>query len=144
MATAVAIPTESTKGLTMGDLMARFRCEDSCRAYLEALRWPEGLRCVRCGSDRVVRIKNRPQYECRAPECGYQFSVTAGTKLHDSHLELWKWFLVAYLMIHSKKGMSAKQIQRMLGGSYKTAWYLCHRIRGAMGVVNEQQGKLGT
>jgi transposase-like protein len=141
-AAATTVDAKSTKNLKMGDLMARFRCEDSCRAYLEALRWPDGLRCVRCGSDKVVRIKNRPQYECRAAECGYHFSVTAGTKLHDSHLELWKWFLVAYLMIHSKKGMSAKQIQRMLGGSYKTAWYLCHRIRGAMAVINKRDGKL--
>lgn len=125
-----------TKGLTMGDLMARFRCEDACREYLEQLRWPDGPGCPRCKETRVGKLKGRDQYECYEKTCGYHFSVTAGTKLHDSHLPLWKWFLVTFLMIHAKKGMSAKQIQRMVGGSYKTAWYLCHRIRAAMKEVD--------
>ena len=69
--------------------------------------------------------------ECRG--CGYQFTVTAGTIMNDSHLPLRKWFLAIYLMCDSKKGMSANQLKRTLGVSYKTAWYLCHRIREAMG-----------
>ena len=131
---------DGTKNLTMGDLMLRFRCEDACRDYLEALRWPEGVRCPRCDCGKVGRIPTRNQYECA--ECRYHFSVTAGTKIHDSHLPLWKWFLVTFLMIHAKKGISAKQLQRMVGGSYKTAWHLCHRIRDAMRVVNDNQDKL--
>ena len=83
----------------------------------------------------------RNQYEC--DECRYQFSVTAGTLFHDSHLPLWKWFLAIYLMCESKKGISAKQLQRMLGVTYKTAWYLCHRVRGAMG-EDEQPLLTGT
>src|SRR5581483_4653192 len=65
-------------------------------------------------------------------ECDYQFSVTAGTIFNDSHLPLAKWFTATYLMCESRKGMSANQVKRMLGVSYKTAWYLCHRIRAAM------------
>ena len=64
--------------------------------------------------------------------CRYQFSVRVGTLFHDSKLPLWKWFLAVYMMGESKKGVSANQLKRMLGVSYKTAWYLCHRIRAAM------------
>jgi transposase-like protein len=71
-------------------------------------------------------------------ECEYQFTVTAGTIFHDSHLPLIKWFTAAYLICESRKGMSANQIKRMLGVSYKTAWYLCHRIRAAMKDVSPE------
>ena len=72
-----------------------------------------------------------PGRECKS--CGYQFSVMSGTIMHDSHLPLRKWFLAIYLMCESKKGISANQMKRTLGVAYKTAWYLCHRIREAMG-----------
>jgi transposase-like protein len=111
-------------------LFEKFNSEDRCREYLEILRWPSGVCCVRCGNLPVSELEKRRQYECKA--CRYQFSVTAGTVFHDSHLPLWKWFLATYLICESKKGMSANQIKRTLGISYKTAWYLCHRIREAM------------
>jgi transposase-like protein len=112
--------------------MEQFGSEDKCRAYLEDLRWPHGPECPRCGDFTTIsRIASRNQFECDG--CRYQFSVTAGSILHDSHLPLWKWFLAVYLMCESKKGISAKQLERMLGVSYKTAWYLSHRIRAAMG-----------
>jgi len=114
-------------------LIERFGSEEKCRAYLEKLRWPDGPECPRCGDFTTIsRITTRDRYECDA--CRYQFSVTAGTLIHDSHLPLWKWFLAVYLMCESKKGIiSAKQMQRMLKVSYKTAWYLSHRVRDAMG-----------
>jgi transposase-like protein len=111
-------------------LIEQFGSEDRCRTYLEQLRWPDGHKCVRCQSDKVYAIYGRDQYVCDS--CSYQFSVTAGTIFHDTHLPLWKWFLATYLLCESKKGMSANQISRTLGVSYKTAWYLCHRIRAAM------------
>jgi transposase-like protein len=116
-------------------LVERYASEDKCRAYLEELRWPDGVRCPRCSSDKISRIQKRNQFDCDS--CRYQFSVTAGTLFHDSHLPLWKWFLAIYLMIESKKGISAKQLQRSLATSYKTAWYLAHRIRDAMGDDDE-------
>lgn len=112
------------------DLIEQFGSEDKCRAYLESLRWPNGVHCIRCGSDKISRIVKREQFDCDA--CRYQFSVRAGTIFHDSHLPLWKWFLAVYVIGESKKGISANQLKRMLGVSYKTAWYLCHRIRAAM------------
>jgi transposase-like protein len=111
-------------------LIEQYGNEEKCRDRLEALKWPDGVKCPRCGSDKISRIKKRGQFDCDA--CRYQFSVTAGTIFHDSHLPLWKWFLAIYLMAESKKGISANQLKRSLKVSYKTAWYLCHRIRKAM------------
>ncbi len=119
-------------------LITEFRSEDRCRAELERLRWPDGIRCPNCNSDKISRISKRNQFDCDF--CRYQFSVTAGTLLNDSHLPLWKWFLATYMMCESKKGISACQIQRTLEiGGYKTAWYLCHRIRAAMQSVQEEK-----
>jgi transposase-like protein len=112
-------------------LIDQFGSEDKCREYLEELRWPDGVECPRCEGGTISRIVKRKQFECDG--CRYQFSVTAGTVFHDSHLPLWKWFLAIYIISESKKGISSKQLQRMLGVSYKTAWYLSHRIRDAMG-----------
>lgn len=111
-------------------LIERFGSEDKCHSYLEGLRWPEGIRCPRCDSAKISRIAARRQFDCDG--CRYQFSVRVGTLFHDSKLPLWKWFLAVYLMGESRKGISANQLKRMLGVSYKTAWYLCHRIRSAM------------
>lgn len=111
-------------------LFDQFGSEDKCHAFLEELRWPDGVECPRCGSDKISRIAKRRQFDCDA--CRYQFSVRVGTLFHDSKLPLWKWFLAVYMMGESKKGVSANQLKRMLGVSYKTAWYLCHRIRAAM------------
>lgn len=112
------------------EMMEKFNSEDRCREYLEALRWPSGVCCTRCGSLSVSKIVKRHQYDCN--DCRYQFSPMAGTVFHDTHLPLTKWFLAVYLMCESKKGISACQIQRTLGIGYKAAWYLCHRIREAM------------
>ncbi|MBN1862693.1 MAG: IS1595 family transposase [Dehalococcoidales bacterium] len=111
-------------------LIERYGNEDKCRAYLEELRWPNGVACPRCGSTSISRVLERDQFDCNS--CRYQFSVTSGTIFHDSHLPLWKWLATMYLMIESKKGISANQVKRTIGVSYKTAWYLCHRVRNAM------------
>jgi len=111
-------------------LIAQFDTDDKCRAALEKLRWPDGVRCIRCESAKISRNYKRNQFECDS--CGYHFSVTAGTIFHDSHLPLRKWFIATYLICESKKGMSALQLKRTLGVAYKTAWYLCHRIREAV------------
>jgi transposase-like protein len=117
-------------------LIEQFGSQEKCRAYLEALRWTDGIMCPRCSSRKISRILLRNQFDC--DNCRYQFSVTAGTIFNDSHLPLWKWFLCVYLLCASRKGMSANQIKRTLGISYKTAWYLCHRVRAAMKEVNPE------
>jgi len=121
------------KPLTLVDLLAKFGDDDSCRGYLESLRWHNKVTCPKCGADKVSRVIKRQQFDCDS--CRYQFSVTAGTIFHDTHLPLVKWFAATYLMCESRKGISANQVKRMLGISYKSAWYLCHRIRDAMKAV---------
>jgi transposase-like protein len=117
--------------MNLVELNGQFSTEDKCREQLIRLRWPEGVTCPRCKSRTISRLFTQNKFECS--DCQYQFSVTVSTVFHDSHLPLTKWFLATLLICESKKGMSACQIQRTLGiGSYKTAWYLCHRIRAAM------------
>jgi transposase-like protein len=119
-----------TKGLTLAKLNDQFAHEDDCREWLADLRWPSGVQCPKCDSKSVSTLKKRNQYDC--DKCRHRFSVRAGTIFHDSKLQLRVWFLAVYIMVQSKKGVSANQLSRMLGVTYKTAWYLCHRIRGAM------------
>jgi transposase-like protein len=119
----------NTPHLNLAQLTEQFGTDKKCRKALEQLRWKDGAKCPRCQSEATA-IANRFQYDCNS--CHYQFSLTAGTIFHDSHLSLWKWFITTALLCEAKKGMSACQIQRTVGMSYKTAWYLCHRIRAAM------------
>jgi transposase-like protein len=121
-----------TEAIDLCELVERFGDDQQCRNYLERLRWPKGIRCPKCGGDRISSILKRDQHNCDSESCGYQFSVTAGTVFHDTHLALTKWFLAVYLICQSRKGMSANQLKRMLRINYRTAWYLCHRIRHAM------------
>ena len=111
-------------------LIDKYNTDEHCREALTHLRWPNGVRCLKCNGENVAPVSDRKVYVCYS--CDYQFSVTVGTIFHDTHLPLTKWFLVTYLITESRKGISANQIKRMLGISYKTAWYLCHRIRKAM------------
>lgn len=120
----------SSKSMNLVDLMHEYCDEAKCRRYIGQLRWPRSPECPKCESTKVYRLENRPLLLCAS--CQHQFSATAGTIFHDTHLPLTKWFLATMLLCESKKGMSACQIQRSLGVSYKTAWYLCHRIRAAM------------
>jgi transposase-like protein/IS1 family transposase len=125
---------EVKKDIDMMRLMAKYNNEDACRNLLENLRWPDGVTCPRCQSKDIRNSYSRNQFDCGS--CGYQFSVTSNTIFHDSHLPLPKWFIAIYMMIESKKGISANQMKRTLDVSYKTAWYLCHRIRAAMTEIN--------
>jgi transposase-like protein len=124
-------------GLDLCELIERFGDDQQCRNYLEHLRWPNGIECPKCKGTKVSSILKRDQYNCDSESCGHQFSVTAGTVFHDTHLPLTKWFLAVYLICQSKKGMSAHQLHRMLKVHYRTAWYLCHRIRHAVEQANE-------
>jgi len=112
-----------------------FPTDEKCRELLVRLRWPEGVQCLRCKMPVVELETEKQLFYCK--DCDYQFTVTAGTIFNDSHLPLNKWFIATLLLCEAKKGMSACQMQRTLGiGSYRTAWYLCHRIRAAMVEVN--------
>lgn len=120
-----------TSPVNLVSLIEKFGSEEKCRAYLEELRWPDGPVCPRCEKDTTVsKLYDRDQFECDS--CRYQFSVTSGTVMHDTKLPLWKWFLAVYMIVEAKKGVSANQLKRTLGVSYRTAWFLCHRIRFAL------------
>src|SRR4051812_44457624 len=112
----------------------KFRDDDAARAHLEAVRWPHGANCPHCGSFNVLRMqgeKHRPgTWNCR--DCRKQFSVTVGSVMERSHIALHKWVLATHLLTCSKKGISSHQLMRMLGVTYKTAWFMSHRIREAM------------
>lgn len=117
-------------------LIEEYDTDKECREFLEKLRWPDGVVCPRCQGKQIRNSYSRNQFDCGS--CGYQFSVTSNTTFHDSHLPLPKWFVAVYLMIESKKGISANQMKRTLNVSYKTSWYLCHRIRSAVIEANPE------
>jgi transposase-like protein len=114
-----------------------FTDENKAREALEAIRWPDGPVCPHCGCCDPERIAEGQGKAHRAglfycADCNGQFTVTVGTVMERSKIPLSKWLLAMHLMGASKKGISALQLQRMLGVTYKTAWFLCHRIREAM------------
>lgn len=121
-----------------------FTDADAARAHLEKTRWPHGPVCPHCGIvDDATGLKGKAHraglYQCNA--CREQFTVTVGTVFERSKVPLNKWLLATYLMASSKKGISAHQIGRTLGVTYKTAWFMCHRIREAM--ADDGQSPLG-
>jgi len=120
----------------MSDLSRpEFHDETKARAWLEAELWPNGPACPHCGTvNEATLLKGKTHraglYQCNA--CREPFTVTVGTLYERSHIPLHKWLAVTHLMMASKKGISALQISRMLGFGYKTAWFMCHRIRESM------------
>ncbi len=116
--------------MTLVDVITLFDTDERCRELLVRLRWPHGVECPRCKTKAAELATAKQLFYCK--DCDYQFTVTAGTVFNDSHLPLQKWFLATLLLCESRKGHAANQMKRELGVSYKTAWYLCHRIRAAM------------
>jgi transposase-like protein len=123
--------------MNLFSLAKAFPTEQDALAYWIKARWPKGVRCLACDHDKCYVIETKGKtgksarlFECA--ECGLHFSATTGTLFHDSHLPLQKWFMAIALMVESKKGISANQVKRHIGVTYKTAWYLCQRIRQAM------------
>lgn len=133
-------------------LAAMFASEDLAREWLEALLWPEGPVCPHCGViDRAYKLTAKPGsvnpvrkgvWKCR--DCRKKFTVTIGTVFAETHIPLNKWVYAMHLMCSAKKGVSAHQLSRTLEVTYKTAWFLCHRIRKAMEKpARTKRGKVG-
>jgi hypothetical protein len=138
--------------MTFTGLLAKFPNEEACKSYLVSKRWPNGIRCPRCGNEKVFHVTHRPfHWICKsgaetvnketgeAVTChkrnGYRFSLISGTIFENTNYKLRVWFQVMFLMGQSKKGMSALQIKRTIfhdKASYETVWYMCARIRAAM------------
>jgi len=128
-----------TPQMTLGQFDRLFPNEEACRDYLFSHRWPKGATCPRCHkAEKVYKLESQPwKWECWSAECAkghaYRFSLIAGTIFENTKYPLLTWFKVLYLMLTSKKGISALQIHRMIGsGSYKTAFYMCHRLRASL------------
>ncbi|MGB6892590.1 MAG: IS1595 family transposase, partial [Xanthobacteraceae bacterium] len=128
-----------TKAATFQDPM--FHDEDKARKALEAVRWPEGPICAKCGNANPEKIakmagkSHRPGlYYCN--ECQGQFTVTVGTVFERSKVPLTKWWMAAHMFNSGKNGVSAHEIHRTLGVTYKTAWFMMHRLREAMNELN--------
>jgi len=127
--------------LTLRGIEKAYGTEDACKELLKSLRWPDGkIACPRCkDASRVYKTSDRFRWKCKScNKDGYKFSVLTGSVFENTNMPLTIWFRVAFLMISSKKGMSALQVYRMMPpsrgakGSYKTFWYMCHRLRVAM------------
>lgn len=127
--------------MTLTDFDRLFPDEDSCKAYLMKRRWPDGPRCPRCGNEKLYKAKRPWSWECH--KCGphpYRFSLYVRTIFENTNYPLRTWFRVLHLMLTSKKGISALQIHRMIGsGSYRTAWFICHRLRAGLADPEFQQ-----
>lgn len=119
--------------------------DDAAREHLEALLWPHGPTCPRCGvtGDRITKLQGKSTrpgvHKCK--DCRKPFTVTIGTVMERSKVPLCKWVMAAQLMASSKKGMSAKQLERMLGTNYETAWFLFHRLREC--AIDPARGPIG-
>jgi len=128
------VPSNTPEDLGFSVIDERFTDARAATEYLESLRWPDGPICPHCGEHerKAYRLQKskRPLWKCAA--CRKQFTVTVGTIFEGSHIPLNKWLLAFYLLCSSKKGMSAHQLHRMLGVTYKSAWFMAHRIRYAM------------
>jgi transposase-like protein len=126
--------------MTLDEFDELFPSEDACKQYLLSRRWPKAVACPRCGNEKVWELKSRPyHWVCKSPAClkkstsGYRFSLYVGTIFENTNYPLRTWFRVLYFMLASKKGISALQIHRMIGsGSYRTAWYIAHRLRAGL------------
>ena len=120
---------------TLRQIQDRFKTQEDCLAYLVSMRWADGVYSPRCDNDRVYTLKSKP-FKCQCKGCaknGYRFSPLTGTIFENTKYPLREWFQVILIMCQAKKGMSALQVQRHIGmGQYRTAWYMCHRIRAAM------------
>jgi hypothetical protein len=125
--------------ISLHQIKPQYVTDEACKAYLKALRWPNGVHCPRGNrTEKIYELKARPfHWICKNADCGgkngYRFSVISKTVFENTNYPLNTWFEVIYLMTQSKKGISALQIHRQIGtGDYRTAWYMCHRIRAAM------------
>jgi len=110
-----------------------FQSDDAARAKIESVRWPTGPICPHCGEAvRRYATKKEGRWRCGNPDCRMDYTVTTGTVMESSHIGLHKWLMAFYLLSSSKKGISSHQLMRSLGVTYKSAWFMSHRVREAM------------
>jgi transposase-like protein len=121
--------------MTVSQLETSFPDDNACKSFLAGQRWPDRVACPRCGNVEVYGLPARP-FNWQCPACdpnGYRFSVLVGTIFENTKIPLKSWFRTIHMMLTSKKGVAALEVQRVIGlGSYRSAWFMCHRIRAAL------------
>lgn len=127
---------------TLMQAIRHFADDDICQEFVEKMRWPEAVKCLQCGSDKIGHIKSRRMYQCK--ECRKQFSVKKGTIFEDSALSLDKWLCAIWMMVNAKNGVSSYEIARSIGITQKSAWHMQARIRKAMelGTIEKLTGEV--
>ena len=127
---------KSEPPMGFAEFAAKYATEEACREKLFEVRKAQGFVCPKCGCDEFYNLKTRGTFQCK--KCRYQKSLTVGTVMEGTHIKLQKWFWAIYLVATDKRGISAKALQGQLRVTYKTAWFLLHRIREAMGKREEK------
>jgi hypothetical protein len=122
---------------TLQDAIVYFSTPANCREYLVAQRWPDGVTCPKCGSDKVLFLEKYSRWHCREKHPAPQFTMKTGTVMEDSPIGLDKWLMVMWMVANCKNGISSWEIHRSLGVTQKTAWFLLHRVRLAMKSEND-------
>ena len=117
---------------TLLEAVRYFSNPDTCLHFMASFRWPEGVKCPRCGSDQVTFLEKARVWKCRIKHDAQKFSIKTGTIMEDSPIGLEKWLPAIWLITNAKNGISSYEIHRSLGVTQKTAWFLLHRIRLAM------------
>ena len=119
---------------TLQEAILYFAAPANCRAYLVARRWPNGVICPRCGSQQVAFMEKYNRWQCSAPHAARQFTSKTGTIFEDSPIGLDKWLLAMWQVVNCKNGISSYEVHRAIGVTQKTAWFMDHRIRLALGM----------
>jgi transposase-like protein len=124
---------------TLQEAIIYFQSPDNCREYLAVRRWPNGVECPRCGSSRVVFLPKYNRWQCSITHDARQFTSKTGTIFEDSPISLDKWMLAMWQVVNCKNGVSSCEIARDINVTQKTAWFMDHRIRLAMGLEPSEQ-----
>ena len=124
---------------TLQDAILYFASPDNCREYLVAHRWPDGVTCPRCGSKNVLFQAKYNRWQCSVTHATRQFTSKTGTIFEDSPISLDKWLLAMWQVVNCKNGVSSYEIARACGVTQKTAWFMDHRIRCALGMSPTEQ-----
>jgi len=122
----------ATEPRTLQEAVIYFAKPSNCREYLVARRWPQGVTCPRCGSDKTAFLDKYNRWQCSAKHDARQFTAKTGTIMEDSPITLDKWLMAMWLIVNCRKGISSYEIHRALGITQKSAWFLDHRIRMAL------------
>jgi transposase-like protein len=129
---------------TLQDAIIYFSDEENCLRYLARKRWPNGVTCPTCGSASVIFLANQKRWKCREKHDRPQFSVKVGTVMEDSPIALGKWLMAMWQIVNCKNGISSYEVHRAIGITQKSAWFLDHRIRFALGMTpgNKMSGQI--